>query len=154
MLACCLAALPAAAQNGVVPQRPRLVAAADTNDWHAYHLLGLSMLFSSRPKEAADAFYWAARLDPSFAEPLYYQWHALWMSNEDLRRKYKRRDKKALASGIAERIDSLRLRAMFRDPFVLGLGNPVVISLQPGIELARKFLAKQPDNVGLRVQQG
>ena len=56
-----------AAQN--IPRRPPLNG-ADTNQAAAYYSYGLSML-QQDPQKAADAFYWAARIDPTWAQPLY-----------------------------------------------------------------------------------
>jgi len=50
------------------PKRPKLDAGRDTNSAGAYHQHGMLHL-AKRPQVAADAFYWAARLDPSIAEP-------------------------------------------------------------------------------------
>ena len=57
------------------PPRPELAAGADTNSANAYYEFGLERL-ERRPKRAADAFYWACRLEPTWAEPWYAQWVA------------------------------------------------------------------------------
>ena len=63
------AAAPLHAQRaGDVPRRPRLAAAADTNDAGAYYRLGRERLERS-PEEAAAAFYWASQIDPGWADP-------------------------------------------------------------------------------------
>ena len=59
--------LSLAAQN--VPARPPLDG-ADTNHAAAYYQYGLSVL-AQDPFKAADAFYWASRIDPTWAQPLY-----------------------------------------------------------------------------------
>jgi hypothetical protein len=52
--------------------RPRLAPGGDTNDARAYYARGDHLLHYSRWLDTADlAFYWAARLDPAWAEPLY-----------------------------------------------------------------------------------
>jgi len=66
-LASGLLALSLAAQN--IPKRPPLEG-ADTNQAAAYYQYGLSVL-QQDPRKAADAFYWAARIDPTWAQPLY-----------------------------------------------------------------------------------
>jgi tetratricopeptide (TPR) repeat protein len=70
------------AQRGraTAPPRPALTSTADTNDSQAYYAFGL-VNFSTRPRDAADAFYWALRLDPHNAEAMYGQWAAFWMSD-------------------------------------------------------------------------
>ncbi|MBC7789883.1 MAG: tetratricopeptide repeat protein [Anaerolineae bacterium] len=148
-----LLSLPIAAQStDNEPARPRLDARADTNEWGLYHELGLFLLFS-QPQKASDAFYWASRLDPGQAAPLYYRWRSLWMTNPRLRRKYLSGDRKALGSGFAQSTNALRLRATFRDPFVLAVGDPVALERGPSIERAREFLTTKPDDVGLWTYQ-
>jgi hypothetical protein len=52
------------------PPRPQLPRGADPNDWEAYFDLG-DARFQRAPREAAAAFYWASRLDPTRSEPLF-----------------------------------------------------------------------------------
>ena len=60
-----LVASPLAAQRGGKPvQRPKLRDVTDTNDAQAYYEAGLQR-FRDDPGYAADAFYWAARLNKS-----------------------------------------------------------------------------------------
>src|SRR6266853_300071 len=61
------------------PKRPKLDAGRDTNSAGAYHQHGMLQL-AKRPQVAADAFYWAARLEPSIAEPWYGRWCALLLA--------------------------------------------------------------------------
>jgi tetratricopeptide (TPR) repeat protein len=104
-----------AAQN--VPRRPPLNG-ADTNQAAAYYSYGLSML-QQDPQKAADAFYWAARIDPTWAQPLYAGRIAFLVGADDQfvigymdgQRSYTR-------SKEARRIDSLELRARMLDPFM------------------------------------
>src|SRR6266566_1894764 len=65
-----LATLPPAAlqaQSGKVPKRPNLEAGADTNFAPAYYEFGMREI-ERDPQKAADAFYWATRLDPAWAQ--------------------------------------------------------------------------------------
>ena len=66
---------PYADLNGPFP-RPRLADTADTNDPLAYYHLGDSLRYR-RPGIADRAFYWAMRLDPTFAEAYFARWHLL-----------------------------------------------------------------------------
>jgi tetratricopeptide (TPR) repeat protein len=108
-------AVSLAAQN--VPRRPPLNG-ADTNQAAAYYSYGLSML-QQDPQKAADAFYWASRIDPSWAQPLYAGRIAFLVGADDQfvigymdgKRSYTR-------SKEARRIDSLELRARMLDPFM------------------------------------
>ena len=50
------------------PRRPKFTVVRDTNSAGAYYYHGLSVL-DRDPQQAADAFYWASRLDPEWADP-------------------------------------------------------------------------------------
>jgi hypothetical protein len=63
-----------------VPPRPPLPATdADTNSARAYLRLGLATLDTTHYPEAtaAEAFYWAARLDPGLSAGYYLRWAAI-----------------------------------------------------------------------------
>jgi hypothetical protein len=64
--------LPAAlaAQHDKEPRRPKLPAGADTNSARTYYDFALGQLRSS-PDKAADALYWATRLEPMWADAFY-----------------------------------------------------------------------------------
>jgi hypothetical protein len=66
------AAHVAFAQAKNEPKRPRLAAGADTNDARAYYDHGLAKI-ERDPAEAADAFYWATRINPGVADAYYGQ---------------------------------------------------------------------------------
>jgi len=111
---------PLTAQNAgrkAEPARPRLAAGADTNDANAYYQLGLDVLERS-PTKAADAFYWAARINPAWAEPFYARRVALLLNDRHRLQSYWRRDKKTLRSPETQRIDSLYLHALALQPFL------------------------------------
>ncbi len=115
VLASGLLSVSLAGQN--IPKRPPLNG-ADTNQAAAYYQYGLSML-QQDPQEASDAFYWAARIDPTWAQPLYAGRIAFLMGADDQfvigymdgKRSYTR-------SKDARHIDSLELRARMLDPFM------------------------------------
>ena len=111
-------AAPLHAQRvGDVPRRPRLPAAADTNDARAYYRLGQERL-ERRPDEAAAAFYWASQIDPGWADPLYGRHVALLMSDPRRLVRYWDGDRRTRTSAEVLAIDSLYLRALRIDPFV------------------------------------
>src|SRR3989442_266752 len=86
LVASILITLPPAAlqaQGGKVPKRPKLEAGADTNFASAYYEYGVSMI-EQDPERAAAAFYWAARLNPAWAPPLYARRVALLMADRRL----------------------------------------------------------------------
>jgi Tfp pilus assembly protein PilF len=99
------------------PGRPKLGADADTNDAGAYYRFGVSQIDGS-PQDAADAFYWAIRLDPTVAEGYYARWAALHLSDKYRLVAYYQRDKKTMRSVEVRQLDSLRLRAMSMNPYL------------------------------------
>jgi tetratricopeptide (TPR) repeat protein len=99
------------------PERPDLPANADHNDWSAYYDKGVALLRGD-PAGSEAAFYWASRIAPQRAEPLFARWVAF--HNRDQRRflAYLDDDRKTLADPAVRAADSLRLRAMIRNPFL------------------------------------
>ena len=132
------------------PKRPKLDAGRDTNSAGAYHQYGMLNL-SKRPQNAADAFYWAARLDPSVAEPWYGRWCALLLAMQ-------RRDMFALMNDDSRyskevtKIDSLRYEALLREPLIYTKLDAVLVrdffsalSLATDGEVGEMDLALVPD---------
>jgi Tfp pilus assembly protein PilF len=118
ILALACAALPAEAQRGgEAPRRPALAAAADSNDSRAYYDLGVELIHR-RPREAADAFYWAAELEPRSAEALYARHAAMLMSDPRRILDYHGFTRRPHDTPEMVRIDSLYYRALMLDPFV------------------------------------
>jgi tetratricopeptide (TPR) repeat protein len=137
------------AQRQGPPDRPDLPAGADQNDWSAYYDKGVALLRSD-PAASEAAFYWASRIAPDRAEPLFARWVAF--HNRDQRRflAYLDDDRKTLADPAVRAADSLRLRAMIRNPF-LHRGLEIVLYDQMGgnwgyDDFSRGLLAySQPD---------
>jgi tetratricopeptide (TPR) repeat protein len=98
------------------PKRPKMEAGRDTNSAGAYYYWGLGQL-QRNPRAAEDAFYWASRIEPAWADPLYAQRIAFHMSNLERFWKYLMGTKYVLKSDDIKRTDSLVFRAMLRDPF-------------------------------------
>jgi len=106
------------AQARKEPKRPTLAMSRDTNRAAEYYAYGESVI-PTDPRKAADAFYWASRLDPTWAQPLYARRVALLMASDpaflvgymDGKRGYTR-------SKEARRIDSLELRALMLNPYL------------------------------------
>lgn len=105
------------AQKLEVPKRPKLEASADTNDWEAYYEYG-ARYFQQFPGRAYDAFYWAGRLAPWSADPLYAQWVAFHMRDIPRFQRYLDEDKKILEAPDVQRSDSLARLAFLRNPFI------------------------------------
>ncbi len=101
-----------------VPRRPVLWAQADTNSYGAYYSHGMTRL-ADNPAEAAAAFYWAARLQPGAADALYGRRVALLLTDRDRLVRYMRGERTTHRSPEILAIDSLQLRALALDPFLV-----------------------------------
>jgi Tfp pilus assembly protein PilF len=99
------------------PDRPKLDAKADTNDWEAYYDFGLHHL-QRFPNRAYAAFYWAARLAPWTADPLYAQWVAFHLRDVPRFARYLDDDAKILDRPDVQAADSVVRMAFLRNPFV------------------------------------
>ena len=99
------------------PPRPNLPRRADTNDWEAYFDEG-ARWFDRSPAQAARAFYWAARLDPTRAEPLFGQWAAFYASNWGIWLSYVEEEERILQQPSVLENEGLRELAYYRNPFV------------------------------------
>ena len=100
-----------------VPPRPRFTIERDSNSASSYYYHGLSVL-GSRPYEAADAFYWAARLDPESAAPMYARRVAFYLADRRQLTAMMSRGRSDKRSAEVKAIDSLEFAAMLRDPFL------------------------------------
>ncbi len=121
-LAATLAAVPAAAQRGRAGihdpmPRPALWAGADTTDANSYYNLGVQRL-ATEPRVAADAFYWAYRLRPGWADALYGRRVALLMANPERLVRYMDGQRTTTRSADVLAVDSLYVRALTLDPFL------------------------------------
>jgi len=113
-----VASLPYAQTN---PERPRVQRSADPNDWESYFDMGIELLQKDRGSEAEAAFFWASRLRPDRAEPLFASWIAFWVRdrrNFDKFGDYLRDDERVLRDPQVQRADALRYAALRRNPFV------------------------------------
>ena len=129
--ACAPAARPAASLPSApaVPARPPLAThfggnvnlASAANAPDAYMAYGLSKL-GVEPDSAAAAFYWASRLDPWRAEPLYARSLAILLAHlppAGATFQQRRRVDGRLTRAQAEQADSLMRLAMAHDPFLV-----------------------------------
>jgi tetratricopeptide (TPR) repeat protein len=122
LAALCAAALlpcaPAGAQDRArEPRRPRLDAAADTNSAAAYYSHGVRVM-ESRPGEAADAFYWATRIEPGMADAWYARRIAFFMARPERFGGYMDGNRRIVESREVRAVDSLHLRALTLNPFL------------------------------------
>jgi len=108
-------ALAAQSRLGPVEKRPKLQAGADTNDAGAY-FAHASRVLEDKPEEAARAFYWAARLDPSSADALDGRRAAVLLRRQPTLRLYMEGGRRARESKELRALDSLAMRATRLDP--------------------------------------
>jgi tetratricopeptide (TPR) repeat protein len=117
VVAASVAPIPGVAQD--VPKRPRIDPGADTNSAQAYYTFGMRVVRTD-PRHAADAFYWAAQINPTWAQPLYARRIALLLAADDsFITLYMQGDRGVHRSKRGAFIDSLELRARMLDPFVI-----------------------------------
>ena len=118
-LALALVALPSAAsaQRDKEPRRPKLPNGADTNNARVYYNFALQQLRDS-PDKAADALYWATRLEPTWADAYYARRVALLLTDKRRLLKYWGGDRRTIQSDDVRRIDSLFYHALTLNPFV------------------------------------
>src|SRR5262245_8201854 len=98
-------------------QRPKLPKDADPNDWGAYFDLGVAKL-QRQPNAASDAFYWASRLNPSRAEPLFARYVSFWAKDIEKFGRYLQEDETVLRDPKVLQAVDLRSTALARNPFV------------------------------------
>jgi tetratricopeptide (TPR) repeat protein len=127
-LAAAVGRAASAQRLGPVEERPRLRDVTDTNDAQAYYNLGLAT-FERDPETAAAAFYWAARINPGWAEPLYARRAALLMKDKHTMIRFMEGDRGMLQSPEGRRLDSLQFRALMLSPFLYRrLDRPMFVS--------------------------
>lgn len=95
---------------------PQLGPDADARDARAYYEYGIERTVE-HPDSAANAFYWASRLDPTWAQAWYARWVALHLSDRKRLYHYTRDNEDVLTSPEVLRIDSLYFRALQLNPF-------------------------------------
>lgn len=97
--------------------RPELPAGFDPNDPYDLYRYGEGLL-ERLPDQAAGAFYWASRLDPLWADPIYARHIAIFMTQPDVYYDYlfNRRRVRNIPAVVA--LDSLLYRALAMNPFL------------------------------------
>lgn len=114
---CALLAPSLGAQRlGPEPRARRSAFVADTNDANALYEWGMRTI-ERDPASAADAFYWAARVDPAFAEPLYGRRAAILLGDPVVVREMITLGRKRPSAQLVQ-LDSLQLRALSLNPFL------------------------------------
>jgi len=110
-----LFAAPTLAAQKPVP-RPKLRDVTDTNDAQAYYEQGLRN-FRSDPDFAADAFYWASRINPGWGEPLYARRAALLVRKRTLLNAYMADNRRSRGKELSS-LDSMYAHALMLNPFL------------------------------------
>jgi tetratricopeptide (TPR) repeat protein len=111
-------ARPGGAQRlGPPMARPKLRDVTDTNDAQAYYTAGLNS-FRSDPYYAGSAFYWAARIDPGWGDPLYARRAALLAQKQNLLTALMNGSSRRSRSKELQALDSLQARALMLNPFM------------------------------------
>jgi tetratricopeptide (TPR) repeat protein len=128
---------PVTADPEPLPPRPTLLPGADTNSAQQYFQAGMDLVWR-QPEQAAHAFFWASRIDPSSGDALYglYAATVLAMPEKELQSylhlgKEKRPEKYPT-------LDSMAFRAYAMNPFVFGSLDPAIMhrTLAAGIRYA------------------
>ena len=117
---------PAARDTTPLPARPNRGLGADTNSAQGYFEYGMQIVYR-KPEEAARAFYWAHRIDPTSGDALY-ALHAatiLAMPVDELIA-YLHVDKETRSPKYAA-LDSMDYFAYQMNPFVFGSLDPSVL---------------------------
>ena len=123
------------------PRRPQLPAGADTNSALTYYYHGTTILENDAAR-AADAFYWAARLDPSLSDPFYGRRIALHMKDKRHMVRYVFGNRATLRAKEVRQIDSLQYHALLRNPFLYTKLDRVM--LQAAIDEITREMGEPP----------
>lgn len=140
--------------------RPALPAGADTNDARAYLREGERWWTPCRryyaytrppqgcdPARAVVAFRWASRLDPTPAEPLAFAWAAMPRIDDDSLDRFPKRLRASIRTRTRAHLDSLMLRALFRNPFL----DVQLETGSGGTEWMQAYVKRLPKNVPARL---
>ncbi len=115
---CAMVPLGTAGAQAAEPARPQLAVGSDPKYWEPYFDVG-ERVFKQTPVAAEAAFYWASRLDPTRAEPLFARYAAFFAhTRQEEVRGYFRAEEEVLRRPEILRADSLRVLALMRNPFV------------------------------------
>lgn len=132
---------------GPEPKVRRAAFAVDSNDAMAIYNAGLQLI-DREPQKAADAFYWAARLNPTYADPLYGRYAALLLKDQALLRRWFQRSDRAPAKDMRQ-LDSLVLRALTINPFLYRRFDRTIFNAAIRSEISRSANATEIDGAEL-----
>lgn len=148
--------------SATMPPRPRLDNGADTNSAQNYFVYGMKTVYDT-PLEAAHAFYWASRIDPSSGDALYALRVAtlLAMPRDSLldyvenghrgKRKKEETAPKRRADQLA--LDSLEYRAYAMNPFVYASLDPTLMRQVMQAEVRSRYPHMTASGVDFGIMQ-
>lgn len=137
LLLSALAAVVAFAPHAAAQARPPIARDADPNDWESYFDAG-ERTFHNAPREAEAAFQWAARLDPTRAEPLVALWAAFYARDHQLAVDYILEKPAVFRREDVLRNEEHRRLAFVRNPFVhLGFEAALIARLSRELDWGR-----------------
>lgn len=132
VLAALCAGIATSADAQKVPKRPKLAAGADTNDARVLTDYG-NFVLRRDPAAAADAFYWATKIDPTLAEAYYGRHVALHIQQPRRLSSYWSGNRSVVQNKDVQRIDSLFSYALMLNPvFVQRHERAMVIAVIKG----------------------
>lgn len=139
---------PGSSDSAPPPARPTRGLGADTNSAQGYFEYGMQIVHRD-PAQAARAFYWAARIDPSSDDALYALHSAtlLSLSEEEMRTYLQLGKKKRTPQYTA--FDSMSYRAYAMDPFVFGTFDPALLHRVIETEIYYEHPHATPQDVGM-----
>lgn len=154
LVALCLIppATDAQSRLGPVEKRPKLMAGLDTNDANNYFALGTRSL-AERPDEAAAAFYWAARLDPSSADALGGRRAALIMRRPQTLKLYMEGGRRARTNKDLIAMDTMQLRALRLDPLYFRKYDHAMLKAYYQAELRKDYPTASGQEIDLAIRQ-
>lgn len=122
------------------PELPAVRCCSDPQDPYTFIILGNGMLVRGRADSAAAAFYWASRFDPTLAQPYYGRSVALLLTYGQQVRQDFGDDVWVPVARIPRWrmavVDSLRLEALARDPFLSAQYDHLLTGRPPFFALA------------------
>lgn len=160
-------AAPAAASgaraqgSAPIPQRPPLANGADTNSAQNYYNYGIQVVYD-RPADAARAFYWASRLDPSSGDALYALRAAtlLAIPGDSVLSYFDGSGRKAKKHEAPQRraprqlaLDSMLVQAYAMDPFVFARLDPTLMQRFMHAQMQSQFPHMSPAGVDLGIMR-
>jgi tetratricopeptide (TPR) repeat protein len=138
--------------ESLVPPRPRLDSAADTNSAQQNYAYAMRMLYVNA-EESLRGFYWASRIDPTSGDVLYALWTAkvMTLSNQDVVAYVDHQHGKRTPAQLA--LDSLLFRAYAMNPFLYSSTDRAMMRRVTEAEIVTMFPTITPALLSRSVDQ-